>query len=77
MARETSDALAQVDALRQLIDEHHDVVALLDRAALLREASRRIRERTGLDLGYAAQLEGEDLLVIRGWSGSRDRKSVV
>ncbi len=71
MARETSDALAQVDALRQLIDEHHDVVALLDRAALLREASRRIRERTGLDLGYAAQLEGEDLLVIRGWSGSR------
>lgn len=70
MARETSEALAQVDALRRLIDEHHDVVALLDSAAVLREAAHRIRDRAGLDVGYAAQIEGSDLLVIRGWSGA-------
>jgi signal transduction histidine kinase len=70
MGRETSEALAHVDALRQLIDEHHDVVALLDSAAVLREAARRIRDRAGLDVGYAAQIESSNMLVIRGWSGA-------
>lgn len=73
MARETTEALAHVDALRQLIDEHHDVVALLDSVAVLREVSRRIRADTGLDVAYAAQIERGDLLVIRGWSGARSR----
>jgi signal transduction histidine kinase len=70
VARDASEALAQVDALRRLIDEHHDVVALLDCAAVLREAAHRIRDRAGLDIGYAAQIESSDLLVIRGWSGA-------
>ncbi|HZE51602.1 MAG TPA: GAF domain-containing protein [Jatrophihabitantaceae bacterium] len=70
MARDMSEALAQVDALRRLIDEHHDVVALLDSAAVLREAAHRIRDRAGMDIGYAAQIESNDLLVIRGWSGA-------
>jgi len=70
VARDASEALAQVDTLRRLIDEHHDVVALLDCAAVLREAAHRIRDRAGLDIGYAAQIESSDLLVIRGWSGA-------
>ena len=74
MAPEASEALAHVDALRQLIDEHHDVVALLDSAAVLREAANRIRDRAGLDVGYAAQIESSDLLVIRGWSGACSRQ---
>ena len=60
----------QMEALAELIDEHDQVVELLDRAAVMREASRRIRERTGLDLSYGAVQEGPDLLVIRGWSGA-------
>jgi signal transduction histidine kinase len=74
MARDTSEALAQVDALNELIDEHNDVVALLDSAAVLRAAARRIRDRAGLDVGYAAQVESRDLLVIRGWSGACSRQ---
>ena len=74
MGRETSEALAHVDALRQLIDEHNDVATLLDSAAVLREAAHRIRDRTGLDVGYAAQIESSDLLVIRGWSGACSRQ---
>jgi signal transduction histidine kinase len=70
VAPEASESLAHVDALRQLIDEHHDVAALLDCAAVLREAAHRIRDRAGLDVGYAAQIESSDLLVIRGWSGA-------
>jgi LuxR family transcriptional regulator, regulator of acetate metabolism len=67
--RANSEVLAQVEALSQLVDERHGIAALIDRTAVLREASHRIRERTGLDLGYAAELGGPDLLVIRGWSG--------
>lgn len=69
-SKRADDLLSQVDALAQLVDEHRDVVALLDRAAVLREASHRIREATGMDLGYAADLDGADLLVIRGWAGA-------
>ncbi|MGH8861772.1 MAG: GAF domain-containing sensor histidine kinase [Jatrophihabitantaceae bacterium] len=65
-----ADLLAQVEALDELIDEHQDVAGLLDRSSVLRETSRRVRDRTRLDLGYAAQLEDPDLMVIRGWSGA-------
>lgn len=66
----TDEALAQVEALDQLIDERTEIAELLDRTAVLRETSRRIRERTGLDLGYAAAVENPELVVIRGWAGA-------
>lgn len=68
--RGTDEALRQVEALERLLDGHRDATALLDRTAVLREASRRIRETTSMDLGYAADLDGPDLLVIRGWAGA-------
>ena len=71
MARAGTDGvLGQVEALSRLVEEHGDIVGLLDRAALLRATSHRVRDCTGLDLGYAAALEGADLLVIRGWAGA-------
>ncbi len=69
--RAHDDLLAQVEALGQLVDEHHDVAGLIDRASVLREASQRVRSCTGSDLGYAAELDGPDLLVIRGWAGAK------
>ncbi|HWD01044.1 MAG TPA: ATP-binding protein [Amycolatopsis sp.] len=66
----TDEILGQVEALSRLVEEHSDIVGLLDRVALLRATSHRIREDTGLDLGYAAALENADLLVIRGWAGA-------
>jgi signal transduction histidine kinase len=66
----SDEVLGHVEALSRLVDEHGDIVALLDRTAVLREASHRIRESTGLDLGYAAALEADDVLVIRGWAGA-------
>jgi LuxR family transcriptional regulator, regulator of acetate metabolism len=68
--RPQSEMLAHVEALSRLADEHQDLTALLDRCAVLREVSHRIREQTGLDLGYAAELDSPDLLVIRGWAGA-------
>lgn len=71
MARASNDeTLSHVEALNRLVEEQGGIVALLDRTAVLREASHRIREQTGLDLGYAAALEAEDVLVIRGWAGA-------
>lgn len=66
----TDEVLGHVEALSRLVEEQSDIVELLDRTAVLREASRRIREQTGLDLGYAAALEADDVLVIRGWAGA-------
>lgn len=63
-------ALEQADALDQLADERGELIALLDRTAVLRETSRRVREQAGLDLGYAAEIDNPELLVIRGWSGA-------
>lgn len=65
------DALGQLAHIEELLAQRDDLMGLLDREAVLRLTSRRVRTDLHLDLGYTSVLEDEDLLVIRGCSGAK------
>ncbi|WP_181446563.1 GAF domain-containing sensor histidine kinase [Streptomyces sp. NTH33] len=50
---------------------HAALLALLDRTAALREASRRAREVTGADIGLVGVVEDGGVAVLRSWAGTR------
>lgn len=53
-----------------LLDEHAQVLHLLDDAAALRGLARRVREETGAHIGLAGPVEAEQVLVLRQWNGT-------
>ncbi|MFB9569071.1 GAF domain-containing protein [Saccharopolyspora hordei] len=54
----------------QLLDEHSQVLHLLDDTAALRGLARRIREETGAHIGLAGPVEPGEVLVLRQWDGT-------
>ncbi|GAA2785138.1 GAF domain-containing sensor histidine kinase [Saccharopolyspora taberi] len=54
----------------RLLDEHSQVLTLLDDTAALRGLAQRIREECGAHIGLAGPVESERLLVLRQWNGT-------
>lgn len=65
------DAAQAAADLGGLVTEHEGLVTLLDRTAAMREMTARVRDLTGADLGYVADVDARNVLVMRAWSGTR------
>lgn len=68
--RDDERAAEQSARFDQLLDEHQQVLSLLDSTAALRGLAARIREICGAHIGLAGPIESEDLLVLRQWNGT-------
>ncbi|MEV0698960.1 GAF domain-containing protein [Saccharopolyspora sp. NPDC050389] len=53
-----------------LLDEHAQVLHLLDDTAALRGLAQRVREECGAHIGLAGPVEADRLLVLRQWNGT-------
>lgn len=68
-AREVAEQVGRVDAL---LDDRGSVLDVLDRVTALRGAAQAVRDVTGADLGFLAELSGPgDPAVIRWLAGNR------
>ncbi|MFD0489043.1 GAF domain-containing sensor histidine kinase [Saccharopolyspora erythraea] len=54
----------------ELLDEHSQVLNLLDDTVALRGLAQRIRHECGAHIGLAGPVESEQLLVLRQWNGT-------
>lgn len=55
----------------QLLDEHAQVLNLLDSTTALRGLAQLIREKCGAHIGLAGPAESDRLLVLRQWAGTQ------
>lgn len=55
----------------QLLDEHAQVLDLLDCTAALRGLAQQVRQQCGAHIGLAGPLESDRLLVLRHWNGTQ------
>lgn len=63
-------AAEQSSQFEQLLDEHSQVLSLLDGTVALRGLARRIRDACGAHIGLAGPVESDQLLVLRQWNGT-------
>ncbi len=67
--RVRDEARESAHLLAELAGEYHETFALLDRRVALEDLNRRVLAVAGVECGFAAPVEAEDLIVIRSANG--------